>query len=682
MFFFRYPLRPLTAVGRVLLCVAMALLAAILLMVSPPTLADDSQAVKAESPYFHVNSGEPGVDRLPLKSTSVDVRIAGVIADVTVTQHYRNEGQRPIEARYVFPGSTQAAVYAMTVRIGERVLNARIKEKQQARIEYTTAKSEGKTTALLEQHRPNVFQMNVANILPGDEVAVELRYTELLSPTDAKYGFVFPTVVGPRYNSPAGSAASEKWVATAHLRDGEAPTATFDLKLSLDAPIAVKEVTSSSHAIAADGVGTQQVKVRLNPLADGRVANNRDFILEYRLSGNTIESGLMLFRGEEENFFLAIVEPPKAIPAKQISPRDYVFVVDISGSMHGYPLDTAKTLLRHLIGSLRPSDTFNVMLFSGSSRMLSPESVPATRANIELAIHTIDQARGGGSTEIVPALKRIAAMPRTPDVSRTVIVVTDGYVAVEREVFQLIRKNLGQANVFAFGIGSSVNRHLIEGMARAGQGEAFIVTKPEQAAAQAERLRRMIDSPVLTQVKAKVIGLDVYDVQPAQLPDVLGGRPVVVMGKWRGDESQVQQGVLVVEGRTPQGPWAAEVGTSGRESQATSALRMLWARQRIATLTDQEALEGGTGFQSQITELGLRYHLLTQYTSFIAVDQVVRHPNPSQSRTVDQPSPLPEGVSEHAIGAEVPSTPEPSAWLALVLVVGIVVATVVSRRRG
>ena len=150
----------------------------------------------------------------------MDVRIAGVIADVAVTQHYRNEGQRAIEARYVFPGSTRAAVYAMTVRLGNRLLTARIKEKQQARIEYDSAKKQGRTSALLEQQRPNVFQMNVANIMPGDEVVVELRYTELLTPHDAVYGFVFPTVVGPRYNSPQGAAAHEKWVATPYLREG------------------------------------------------------------------------------------------------------------------------------------------------------------------------------------------------------------------------------------------------------------------------------------------------------------------------------------------------------------------------------------------------------------------------------------------------------------------------------
>jgi Ca-activated chloride channel homolog len=677
MSLFFCPLRPLTRRGRVLLCVAVSVFAALLLVAWSPAHADDSEARRAESPYFAVNSSEPGTDRLPLKATRVDVRIAGVIADVTVTQTYRNEGQRAIEARYVFPGSTQSAVHAMNVRLGERLLTARIKEKQQARIEYETAKKEGKTSALLEQHRPNVFEMNVANILPGDEVAVELHYTELLTPTDARYGFVFPTVVGPRYNSPQGAAVAEKWVASPYQRSGETPNASFDIRVTLDTPLALREIGSTSHAIEVTGDGTSHASVALK--VTSTAGNDRDFILHYRLAGDHIESGLMLFRGESENFFLAMVEPPQAVPVRQINPRDYIFVVDISGSMHGYPLETSKVLLANLISGLRPSDTFNVMLFSGSNRMLSPTSVPATRANIERALQTIREMGGSGSTEIVPALKRIAALPKAPEVSRSVIVVTDGYVSVEAEVFQLIRKTLNQQNVFAFGIGSSVNRHLIEGIARAGQGEAFVVTKPGEAAAQAERLRKIIEAPVLTSVTARFQGLDVYDVEPAQLPDVLGGRPVLVFGKWRGEAASNAR--LIVEGRSAEGPFSTEVSASGREDRSSSALRHLWARQRIAALADQEALEGGSAQKAAITDLGLKYSLLTQYTSFIAVDHIVRNPNPALTPTVNQPSPLPQGVSELAVGAEVPSTPEPGAWFALLVVLGIVGATVVSSRR-
>jgi len=682
----RHPLPPLSRSGRVVLAVLFAIWAFAISVAWSPAFADDAEAPRAEGPYFAV-AGEAGVDALPLKSTQVDVRLAGVIADVTVTQRYRNEGQRPIEARYVFPGSTHAAVHAMQVRLGGRVLHAQIEEKQRARIRHETAKREGKTSALLEQARPNVFQMNVANILPGDDVQVELHYTELVVPTEGRYEFVFPTVVGPRYHRSEANGGTSSFPATAHLKEGEASRSAFGLHVRFASPLPVSELRSSTHGIEVSGEGTAQAEVELT---DAGARNDRDFILSYRLAGERTATGLMLYRGEGpgspdgkgaagENFFLAVVEPPKTITPAQINPREYVFVVDISGSMQGQPLSTAKVLLRNLIGNLRPTDTFNVLLFSGSSQVLAPASVPATRANIERAIAVIDQARGGGSTEIVPALKRIAALPKAADVARSVIVVTDGYVTVENEVFALVRKNLGNSNVFAFGIGSSVNRHLIEGIARAGQGEPFVVTRPEFAAVQAERLSKMIDAPVLTGLRARFEGLEVYDLEPASLtslPDVLGGRPVVIQGKWRGEP----RGQLVLEGQAASGAHVDVVPVSAPDAQA-AALRHLWARSRIQQLSDQEALEGGSGQRDAITALGLRYSLLTQYTSFIAIDEIVR--TSEAAVPVDQPLPLPKGVTNATVGSEVgaavPSTPEPGAWLSLLVAVALVGAALGKR---
>lgn len=638
----------------------------------------ESEPGRTESPYFFVQSDDPEVDRLPLKGTRVDVRIVGVIADVTVTQEYKNEGTRPIEARYVFPGSTRAAVYAMTVQLGDRRLSAQIREKQRAKREYETAKQEGKTAALLEQHRPNVFQMNVANILAGDDVKVELHYTELLGPTDGVYEFVFPTVVGPRYNgSPAtGSGTIEKWIATPYLRKGWRSNARFELNATLAMPIPLQAVASPSHKIEFDRWSDTEVRLKL---ADTGVnENNRDFVLDYRLAGDQVQSGILLSRGGDggENFFLAMVEPPKRVASAQIVPREYIFIVDISGSMHGFPLDTAKTLLDDLVGGLRPSDTFNVMLFAGSNRMLAPQSVPATRANIEQALRVLRGQVGGGGTELVPALLRALSLPVDPDRARTLIVVTDGYVSVESKVFNLIRRNLSRANLFAFGIGSSVNRHLIDGMARAGQGEPFVVLDSRRAAAEAERFRRMIDAPVLTHLRARFEGLDAYDVEPVALPDVFAQRPVVLFGKWRGEP----KGRVILEGRGADGRFRAALDVSSRETLGpTNALRYLWARHRIAALSDQEALEGAGAHRNEILNLGLRYSLLTQYTSFIAVDRVVRNFNPDNNLRVDQPSPLPQGVSELAVGSTVPSTPEPSAW-AMLLVASLAMFFVLRRR--
>lgn len=677
-----HTLAPHTATLRWLWAVAASAGAACFIAWSPAQ-AQEAPRQKTESPYFFVKSDDPSVDPLPLKSTQVDVRISGVIADVTVTQHYRNEGQRAIEARYVFPGSTKAAVYGMNVRLADRLITANIREKQQARVDYDNAKKQGKTAALLEQHLPNVFQMNVANILPGDDVRVELRYTELLVPESGNYQFVFPTVVGPRYNSPQSSQAGAAWVNKPYLPAGQAPATAFDLKLQLVSPVEIRSLGSFSHAIDVARPSAQRATVALRPSATP--GNNRDFILNYSLAGNQVESGILLYQGPQENFFLAMVQPPRQVDAQAISPRDYIFVVDISGSMHGFPLDTAKSVLRELIGGLKPSDTFNVLLFSGSNRLLAPRSVPATQANIAHAIRTIEQMGGGGSTELMPALRRVYDEPKNPDLSRTVVVVTDGYVTVEREAFELVRRNLSQANLFAFGIGSAVNRHLIEGLARAGMGEPFVITDASQAPAEAQRFRRMIESPVLTSVKARLEGIDAYDVEPAQLPDVLGERPVILFGKWRGNPG----GQLVVEGRGATGPYRNTMPIATHASGDTAALRYLWARHRIAALSDQEALEGGgDNYKKAITQLGLQYNLLTPYTSFLAVDQVVRNPLAQDAPTVNQPSPLPQGVSNLAIGpapgatpgAEVPGTPEPATWGAAIVALSVL-AMVLRRAR-
>jgi Ca-activated chloride channel family protein len=598
------------------------------------------------SPYFFVKSDDPTVDRLPLKSTSAAVNITGVIADVRVTQVYKNEGKRTLEAVYVFPGSTRAAVYGMKMTIGDRTIVAKIREREQARREYEQAKQQGKSASLLEQQRPNVFQMNVANILPGDEIRVELSYTELLVPESGEYRFVYPTVVGPRYsNQPAASApASEKWVASPYLHEGKEPPYSFDLKVKLASGIPLKEISSSSHTVDISYSGPSRAAVRLSP--KDKAGGNRDFILTYRLAGGAVESGLLLSRGKTENFFLLMMEPPKRVRSEQIPPREYIFIVDVSGSMHGFPLEISKKLLRDLIGGLRPSDRFNVLLFAGGSSLMAEQSLPATRDNLTRALDVIDRQQGGGGTELLPAMKRALALPKKSGFSRTVVIATDGYVSVEAETFDLIRKSLGDANLFSFGIGSSVNRFLLEGMARAGMGEPFIITKPEEAARTADRFRSYIQSPVLARVRVDFDGFKAYDVEPPSIPDVLAERPVVVFGKWRGP----LKGTITVSGLAGGGKYEKriDVSAAGRP-EGNGALRYLWARHRIALLADYENLRHDDGRVKEITSLGLSYNLLTRYTSFVAIDSRVRRTG-GEATTVQQPLPMPEGVSALSVG--------------------------------
>jgi Ca-activated chloride channel family protein len=598
------------------------------------------------SPYFLVKSEDPSTDQMPLKATTAEVKVAGVIADVVVTQVYKNQGQKPLEAIYVFPASTRAAVYGMRMTIGERTIEARIQKREEARQAYEKARQEGKGASLLEQHRPNVFQMNVANIMPGDEIKTELRYTELLIPTDGIYELVYPTVAGPRYsNQPAAEVpASEQWSKNPYLHQGEAPPYTFDLTLDLTAGLPIQEMTCSSHKVKIDYLDKTRAHLELD--ASERSGGNRDFLLKYRLAGSSIETGLLLYEGKEENFFLMMMQPPKRVTEAEILPREYVFIVDVSGSMHGYPLDISKKLLKDLIGGLRPTDTFNVLLFAGSSQLLAEKSLPASPENIRQALDVIERQRGGGGTELLPALKRALNLPRGENVSRSFVIATDGYVTVEPEAFDLIREHLGDANVFTFGIGSSVNRHLIEGMARAGAGEPFVVTKADEAPAKAEKLRQYIQSPVLTKVRVNFFDFEAYDVEPPKVHDLFAERPILLHGKWKGKAA----GTIKVTGRSGNRDFAETLGVADyRPFPENSALRYLWARSRIAQLSDYNGLRPDEERVRQITDLGLRYNLLTAYTSFVAIDSEVRRKG-GDVTTVKQPLPLPEGVSDYAVG--------------------------------
>jgi len=632
-----------------------------LLALSAPvvTLAntEPTEPTQTLAPYFYLPGAESSGEAFPLKTTEVDVQIAGVIAEVVVTQTYANMGNDAIEAVYVFPASTRAAVHGMTMQIGERRIEAVVQERQQAKETFETAKAEGKTTTLLEQQRPNVFEMRVANILPGDEVKVELRYSEHLVPEDQLYEFVFPTVVGPRYsNTPVGAASdTERWVANPYLEPGTPDPARFQLNLTLKAGMPIAEAVSPSHATDILFSAKDVVALSLKP--DEEPANNRDFLFRYRLADQAIASGLLLHKGgaEEDDYFLLTVEPPARVRPETVPAREYCFIVDVSGSMSGFPLDTAKTLVRELIGQLNSRDRFNIMFFAGSARRMAAEPVPATRSNIKRALNMLDQQRGGGGTELGKALEQYYKNLGEDPVSRSVVVVTDGFVSFETAVFDLIREKLGESNLFAFGIGSSVNRFLIEGMARAGQGEPFVVTRPNESKVLAKRFADYVSAPLLTNVEVTFDGFDTYDLEPEALPDLLADRPLVLSGKWKGSAT----GTIRVSGVTGEEPFEKtfHVDEAGMSSK-NPALRLLWARNRIASLGDYASIDNNQETIQAITNLGLTHNLLTAYTSFVAVDNEAR--KVAENREVKQPLPLPKGVSASAVGG-VKTTPEPGA---------------------
>jgi Ca-activated chloride channel homolog len=604
----------------------------------------ESPQTKAEAPYFRALKSGKSVSTLPLKGTKANATITGLIADVSIEQTYINEGLQALEVVYVFPMSDKAAIYSLEMQIGNRVIRAKIKERQEAAREYDEARSNGNRATLLEQERPNVFTMNVANIKPGDEIKVTTKYTEYIVPDEGVYSFVYPTVVSPRYNAKGKKA---KYARIPYTESGIEPSAQFTLNLEIFSSIPITYIGCKTHHTSINYPTSNSAVVNLS--SDEIYSANRDFILNYTLKGQGFESGIQLYDHGDEKFFMAVVQPPARVTQSEIPPREYIFVVDVSGSMHGFPLEVSKKLLKNLISNLKSTDQFNVLLFSGSSDVLAPVSLYANKANIEKAIKFIGEQSGGGNTEVLGALNTSFALPRaTKSLSRSVILVTDGYVTVEKEAMDKIRANLNNTNVFAFGIGSSVNRYLINGIAHVGGGVPFVVTNENEADSIATKFRKYIQTPVLANINVKYEGFKPYDLIIEKQPDIMSERPIVIIGKYRGSSN----GKLILSGNTGKGKIEKVVDINDDLiSASNSAIRYLWAREKIKIISDLGAESMDEKAVKATTDLGLKYNLLTEYTSFIAVDKKEVVTKNGELVTVEQVSPMPSGVSNFAIGA-------------------------------
>jgi len=637
---------------------------------------EETDEDRTRSPYFYVESEEVGVDCFPLKSTNVTTTIEGVIADTYVVQTYANQGTKPVNASYVFPASTKVTIHGMQMQIGDQIVTAVIKEKEEAKQEFETAKSEGKSASMLSEQRANVFTMDVANIMPGDEVQIELHYTELITPSEGTYQFVYPTVAGPRYVGPVldDTGNRDEWTGTPYLNEGSEPSDDYNINVTVSSGVPITALSSSSHEINIGWDKNTTAHVSLANPSD--YAGNRDFILDYKLTGEQIDTGLITSQNENENVFMLMIQPPERCETEEILPREYIFVLDVSGSMSGFPLDTAKELINNLVSGLRETDTFNLILFSGDSRQMADRSVPATKENIDKAIRLIKEQRGAGGTELTSALKNALSIPDAENTSRNIVIISDGYISGESEVFELINDNLDNADFFSFGIGSAVNRYLIEGIASIGQGEPFIVTDEEEAGEVAEKFRTYIQSPVLTDIKVSFEGFDTYDVEPAVLPTLYAKKPIILLGKWKGEA----EGTIRIEGMTGDGEYSQSINVADSVSGQNDAVGYLWARKRVERLTDYGIGGDDSAIQAEVTKIGLNYHMITPYTSFVAVLDIVRNPD-GESTDVDQPLPLPLEVSDLAVGYRIGSEPTGVILFGMPAVI-MVLSAILKKRRG
>lgn len=627
---------------------------------------------------------------VPLRHTDVKTEISGFVARISVTQEFENVLPNAIEAIYVFPLPHDSAVDGMTMRVGDREIQAVIKEREEARKIYDAARNSGHTAALLDQERPNIFTQSVANIPPNSKVEVTLSVIELLKYEAGTYEFAFPMVVGPRYipgtpaaavppnGTPAGmqdvalktgtdsdeargtmpdtdkvpdASKISPPVAGVHTSD---PHAGHDVSIAvdLDAGLYVTDVDSTSHKISSERTGPDSFHVQLS---DDAVLANKDFILKYKVAGPGIGDAVLTHADQSGGYFTLILQPPEKVPDNSVVPRELIFVLDTSGSMWGFPLEMAKKTIARALDNLRPEETFNLITFSGNTRILFPQAVPATRENIKAAKTVLGGAYGSGGTEMMKAIRTAlgddaaagqAATGPTPPL-RVVCFMTDGYVGDDARIVAAVQKH-PEARVFAFGIGTAVNRFLLSKMAEEGHGEVEFVTRPDEAQAAADRFYERVHSPVLTNIFIDWQGLPVAEVYPAQVPDLFSAKPIIVTGRY----TRAAKGTLVIHGTRAGGPFTREIPVDfPAENSSHAALEKIWARNKVDNLMSQDWMGiqyGQSKHKAEIIDVGLKHSLATQYTSFVAVETktVIQDGKPVR---VEVPVELPENVSPLAV---------------------------------
>ncbi|MEZ5429305.1 MAG: VIT domain-containing protein [Pyrinomonadaceae bacterium] len=597
---------------------------------------------------------------VPLKHTDVKAEITGFLSRVKVRQEFENNFTEKIEAVYVFPLPDEAAVDDMTMHIGERVVRGKIMKREEAREVYEAAKSNGQIASLLDQERPNIFTQSVANILPGEKIVIEISYVETLKYEAGSYEFVFPMVVGPRYipGNPTGNAGGGFAPDTDRVPDGSRITppvakerAGHDISIDvrLDAGVLIDKIESKSHEVDSAMLSASSYEVKLR---DRETIPNKDFILRYDVAGKRIEDAILMHKGERGGYFTLILQPPERVNSQDVTPKEIVFVVDTSGSMSGFPLDKAKESMKMALDGLNPQDTFNLITFAGDTRILFDKPVPATASNLAQAQEFLSSHRGGGGTEMMKAIRAALEPSDSQQHIRVVCFMTDGYVGNEGEILSEIQKH-PNARIFSFGIGSSVNRYLLDKMAEEGRGEVEYVSLKDDGSAAAKRFHERVRNPLLTDISVDFGKLEVDDVYPRRINDLFSAKPVIIHGRFK----KAGRGKVKLIGKSFGRETVREIDVNFPENQpAHDVLATLWARTRIDDLTKQDyaGVQNGNAkaeIKDTITSLGLEFRLMTQFTSFVAVEERVVT-NGGQPVRIQVPVEMPEGVSRSGVFGE------------------------------
>lgn len=661
-------LRKADLLAVILLALASAMAACFALGAAAMLLADSAFAAEAVTPAATKGGlllmKAPGGESIsaPLLHTDVDIRVSGVVARAMVRQTFRNASADWAEGIYVFPLPENAAVDHMKMRIGKRVVDGEIQERSAAKKSYDEARASGRRAALVEQERPNIFTHSVANIGPDEEIVIEIEYQQTLHYEAGSYSLRFPMVVGPRYIPgtpvPASAVSGPRggWsvntdrvsdaarITPPVLRPGEAakPVNPVDLKVSIDAGAAIERIDSPYHPVKMRRLGEAKSEIQL----DGGHVASRDFELTWRLNNEAMpRAALFTEKKSDKTYGLLMLTPPVEPVHARVLPREVIFVIDTSGSMHGESIVQAREALEMAVQRLSPADRFNVIEFNSYAKSLWNDARPADRDNTDLAARWVRSLKAQGGTEMALALNLALNGKETPGRIRQVVFLTDGAVGNEDELFRLIGEKLGDSRLFTVGIGSAPNSHFMTKAARLGRGTFTYIGKIGEVKDKMLALFAKLESPVLKGLRVEWPQGAQVEAWPARLPDLYVGEPLVL-----NFAIDTPIGVVRISGMRGATPWSASLKLE--EAASGTGMGVLWAREKIASLID--TLREGANEESvkpAVVQLALDHHLVSKYTSLVAVDKTpVRVPD-AVLKTALLPTNLPEGWSyEHVFG--------------------------------
>ena len=592
----------------------------------------------------------------PQLQTDVKIEITGMIGYVQVIQEFENPGDEWLEGVYVFPLPEDAAVSHLTMDIGDRVIEGVVREREEARKTYAEAKKEGKKASLLEEERPNIFMMSVANIGPHEVIRVELEYQQTVRLDNGLFSLRFPTVVGPRYipgeRAEPGDRLDEPglqgWAfATAEVVDaprisppvvepGQEPDNPISLEVILDPGFNLDRLQSLNHAVDVNYVNEDKAVIRLS---NTWAVADRDFLLEWApKEGNVPRAALFAEEKGGENFIYLMVMPPaEPISASHHIPREVIFVVDVSGSMAGPSIDQAKEALEFAVARFTPEDRFNIITFNNGVDTLFSYPMNGTSEHIRKALRFIRGLDADGGTEIGPALYKVLDGSTNLNRVRQVIFLTDGCVGNEQQLFQTVRERLGDSRLFTVGIGSAPNGYFMRNIAERGKGSFTYIGNVKEVKTRMEELYTKLENPMLTEIRLSLSGKDDAEMFPDPIPDLYLGEPVTLVAKVAEVPKQ-----FLLSGNYGGRYWETQVKTRAPGESVGISIR--WARQKIKALMD--SLDGGADkneVRKDVIATALQHHLVSRYTSLVAVDVTPTRPENEQLNSKPTKTNLPRG---------------------------------------